>query len=104
MGLYNPNPSGVVHRPFSDRCYCIFDVLDAGVWYRIDTTCLRPEFYADVPEDVIRRADRKKWEAVMGTKAGNYRVNPAPYFEAALREEFDDVRFLGTDFVPGMVY
>ena len=40
----------------------------------------------------------------MGTKAGDYRVDPAPYFESALREEFDDVRFLGTDFVPGVVY
>ena len=32
MGLYNPNSSGVVHRPFSEKQYCIFDVLDVGVW------------------------------------------------------------------------
>ena len=59
MGLYNPNSSGVVHRPFSEKQYCIFDVLDVGVWYRIDTTCLRPEFYTGAPEGVIRRATKK---------------------------------------------
>ena len=98
--FYNPFEGLEPHRPFSDKCYCIFEVLDAGTWYRIDTTCLRPEFYVDVPEGVVTRAR----EAKRGSSYnGDYRVDPAPYFEAALREEFDDVRFLGTDFVPGVV-
>ena len=100
MGLYNPNPSGIEHKPFSEKQYCIFEVLDAGTWYRIDTTCLRPELYADVPEGVVVRARK----AVRNSSYnGDYRVDPAPFDEAALRDEFDGVRFLGTDFVPGVV-
>lgn len=101
MGLYNPNPSGVVHRPFSEKQYCIFEVLDGGVWYRIDTTCLQPELYESVPESVVVRA---RGAIRNSNYNGDYRVDPAPYDEFALREEFDDVRFLGTDFVPGVVF
>lgn len=97
--FYDPFKGKEPHRPFSDKCYRIFEVLDSGTWYKIDTTCFRPEFYPGIPEEIIVRAR----EAVHRAPACGHLTDPAPHHEAVLRKEFDDVRFLGTDFVPGVV-
>ncbi|MDO4533807.1 MAG: hypothetical protein Q4C36_08820 [Coriobacteriia bacterium] len=86
--------------------YCNFEVLDSGKWYKVDVFHPYPELYEDedIPEGIIERVD--------GTIASDESWNGwqvpkdeyVKHYEDLLRAEFDDVRFLGTDYVPGAVY
>ena len=101
--LYNPF-DGIEYKPF-EKQYCIFEILDNGTWYKIDMALPRPEYFPDIPAGVVNRANEAKYrgEDRGGTLVG-FTVDPAPYYEEALREEFDGVRFIGTDFIGGAVY
>lgn len=101
-------------HPFSYQHYT-FDVLDGGKWYRIDAKVPESEFYEGVPKSVQRRA-RAAIKAVIDAAidAANG-VGDAPKtilrdadhteeYEAILRAEFDDVRFVETDYEHGVIW
>ena len=57
------------------------------------------ELYPDIPSEICDRADKAVGDAV--TKHPEIRsglVNPAPFYEEALRAEFGNVEFLETNF------
>lgn len=92
-----------------------FDVLDGGEWYRIDARVPKNEFYTDVPESVQRRADdaidaviRAAIDAVNGRGEAPTTIlgdrDHTEEYEAILRTVFDDVRFVETDYVPGIFH
>ena len=86
--------------------YCNFEVLDSGKWYKVDVDHPYPELYEDedVPKFVIERVEN----ALASDESWNeWQVSVDEFVkhnEDLLRAEFDDVRFLGTDYVPGAVY
>ena len=86
--------------------YCNFEVLDGGNWYKVDLNHPWHELYEgeDVPEDIATRLERV---AVQDEGWNSWQVPTEEFVkhnEDLLRSEFDDVRFLGTDYVPGAVY
>lgn len=95
-------------HPFSYQHYT-FDVLDGDAWYRIDAKVPESEFYEGVPQSVQRRA-RAAIKAVIDAAidAANglggaprtilHDVDHTEEYEAILRAEFDDVRFVETDY------
>lgn len=100
-------------HPFSYQHYT-FDVLDGGAWYRIDAKVLESEFYEDIPQSVQRRA-RGAICAVLDSALDELnRTGRSPSilrdadhtadYERALRAEFDDVRFVETDYAHGVIW
>lgn len=92
-----------------------FDVLDEGEWYRIDARVPMNEFYVGVPESVQRRADDAIGAAISAAIDTLNGRGDAPTtilgdrdhteeYEAILRTVFDDVRFVETDYVPGIIH
>lgn len=84
--------------------YCTFKVKDNGVWYTIDAEHPYADLYPDIPEDVCSRAEKAVQDASDENIGTDVNINPAPFYEEALRKEFDAVEFLGTDFEPGRIY
>ena len=96
-------------KPFKvlSHSYYAFEVLDGGVWYKIDASHLSDQLYEG--ED-LKRVVRKAREAVVeygkGLRHGYItgKPDPTPHYEAALNTVFEEVVFLGTDCKPGVVY
>lgn len=88
---------------FKDDCLP-FDVFVGDTWYHIDAEHPVHEQYVDVPIEIQKRVEKSINSALAkGGSLLGYAVDPAPYYEESLREEFDDVRSLGFDFVPEVV-
>lgn len=84
--------------------YCNFEVLDGGKWYKVDASHPWSKLYEDedVTEDIAIRLEK-----AAGVAWNSWQVPKDEYvkhYEDLLRAEFDDVRFLGTDYIPGAVY
>lgn len=99
-------------RPFSFQ-HWTFDVLDGGEWHRIDASVPESEFYEGVPVKVQRRARaaiKATIDAAIDAENGSgdapttilRDVDHTDEFEAILRAEFDGVRFVETDYRPGV--
>lgn len=105
-GLTSMPPFGFPHWTF--------DVLDGGRWYRIDAAVPESDYYEGVPEDVQRRACTAVDAVIDAAIDAENGVGDAPTtilrdidhtdeYEAILRTVFDDVRFVETDFKPGVI-
>lgn len=99
-----PKPFSTAFDPMLSN-YCAFRIKTGGKWYIIDADHPYAELYPDIPEDICVKAK----EAILSTVRTQpmvraIDVDPAPFYESALREVFDEVEFIGTDFVPGRIY
>lgn len=85
--------------------YCTFNVKNGGKWYTVDVFHPYADWYPDVPEEVCSRVE-KALAAAEGKhpEVRSELVDPTPFYEESLRAEFDDIEFLGTDFIPGVIY
>ena len=101
-------------HPFSYQHYT-FDVLDGGAWYRIDAKVPESEFYEGVPKSVQRRARaaiKAAIDAAIDTMNGQgdapttilSDVDHTEEYGSILRAEFDDVRFVETDYEHGVIW
>ena len=98
-------------RPF---CFphWTFDVLDGATWYRIDAHLPESEFYEGVPDAVQKRARAAIRERLDEAIDELNRVGRSPSilcdvdhteeYESIFRTVFEDVRFVETDFEPGV--
>lgn len=84
---------------------CNFEVLDKGMWYRIDAEHLESDLYEDepVPESVLARA-REVLDPFWRSPQCHWGIDPTPYYQDLLSKEFDNVRFINMTFKPGAVY
>ena len=91
--------------------YCTFEVLDGGVWYKVDAAHPYPACYkragADIPDAVVNRV----YECLKGVGSSGpdgeelpYDADLTPYYEAELRKEFDGVRFVDCNIMWDAVY
>jgi len=85
----------------------IFKIKDLGLWYTIDSEHPYPELYDDVPRSVMERAEHAidnvldKNKSLSGSLG--FSVDSRPFDEAALRNEFDDVEFVSSDWEPYII-
>lgn len=100
-------------KPFAFQ-HWTFDVLDGGKWYRIDAAHPVSELYVGVPESVQRRAREAILAAIDAAIDTENGIGDAPTtivsdcdhtdeYEAILRTVFDDVRFVETDYIHGLL-
>lgn len=84
---------------------CNFEVCDRGTWYKIDANHLALCYYEDVPvpEFVLVRA-REALNPFLHSPECCAKIDPTPYYQELLSEEFDEARFINMTYKPGVVY
>ncbi len=80
---------------------CNYEVLDDGVWYKIDASHLGSRLYrsTSVPENVLARA-RAAVAPFVDSSDCNPWTDPRPFYSALLGKEFDGVRFINMTYEP----